>query len=229
MPAAGGSACPAARCGCGGRSRNRAHRPPCAACRHNSSARSTAARKPPAGIRALSSAIRDRHELVMQRALGGARRACAVCRVDASGGLQRAASRRSQKTSFRKTPRTRRARHRARRRSARRALSCIPTNGLSAATGLRCSLYPFRHAAQRRHQRVGVGEQLVLQPERMQPRELLRHWGADQCAHERLHERAIEAPDWSRIPAPPSRNGDRRRRRCRRARECRRASAPRSA
>ena len=68
----------------------------------------------------------------------------------------------------------------------------MATNGLSAATGLRLAADQLRHGGDRRHQRIGVGEELVLQPQRVQPLHPLRQRGAHQRANQRLRKRTIE-------------------------------------
>ena len=56
----------------------------------------------------------------------------------------------------------------------RDAFSCIARNGLSAAAGLRSAADLLGPGGDRSHQRVAVGKELVLQPQRM---ELLHPFG----------------------------------------------------
>ena len=83
------------------------------------------------------------------------------------------------------------AMHRAQRQSGATCFSCSARNGLSGDTGLRFLRHLARERSNRRHQRICVGEQLVLQPQRMQllqaipPRAALTSARTDGCANVR--------------------------------------------
>ena len=61
-----------------------------------------------------------------------------------------------------------------------------------APTGLRCLRTCVAKAATEAIHGICIGEQLVLQPQRMQPLHPFRHRGADQGADHGLRERAVE-------------------------------------
>ena len=128
----------------------------------------------------------------MQRALGRLSQRAASRQDRCRPRPGASASRRPRGTSARPSPRVSRARHRARRRSGAKRVSCKATNGLSRGHGPAILAHLLGQRRDRRHQRIGVGEQLVLQPQRMHLRIHSASGGADHGAHQRLHEGAIE-------------------------------------
>ena len=146
-----------------------------APCRHRAAPRITASRSPP---------VPDARLELGDRASAAARDAAAFRAPCAAGAYRRdrcrrppaaPASHRPPGKCVRRPPRSSPARRRAQRRSARDTFSCMATNGLSAATGLRSLRTCSAMRRDRRHHRIRIGEQLVLQPQRMQLLHPLRH------------------------------------------------------
>ena len=128
----------------------------------------------------------------MQRILGRLPQGTRRGGIDADGGLQRRRAVDRQERPLGQRSRSSPAMHRARRRSVRDTFSCIATNGLSAATGLRSSRTCSAIAATGAIIGFALENSLVLQPQRMQLLHPFRQRRAHERANDRLRERAVE-------------------------------------